>query len=116
MRSDKTETMPREMIVLGIPYQIEYCDNPADVDREKQEARWGEVDYWTRTIRIYEGKRPLTDIWRTLFHELLHAIDQQLHLELFVKREDQMDSLALGILDTLVRNGWLVLEKVVLNA
>ncbi len=101
--------MPTRAVVAGIEYRIEHCDNPAEVGADKREAHWGEINFRDRTIRIYKGKRPHTDLWwaflwRTLQNELT---DQQLHLKLCDEHEGEMDSLILMLMNTFVRNGWL---------
>ena len=58
-------SLPTKVNVLGVVYSITYVDRPSDVDIFGREARWGETDYWTRTIRIYKDKRPAEDIWYT---------------------------------------------------
>ena len=101
---------PEKVNVLGIEYRIEYVDNPAEVDIYKRRSLWGQVDFWTRTIRVYANERPEEDIWQTIIHEVLHAISEELNLVL--KKEEYHDDLgilALALTDTFVRNGWLVL-------
>ena len=42
---------PTNVNILGVDYTIEYTDRPSDVDMYKRESLWGQVDFWTRTIR-----------------------------------------------------------------
>jgi len=53
---------PNKVNILGIEYSITYLDKPSDVDIYKRESLWGQIDYWTRTIRIYDNGRPEEDI------------------------------------------------------
>jgi len=103
--------LPKTVNILGIKYTIEYCDNPADVDINKREAFWGQIDYWTRTIRIYRKDLAPEDIWQNLFHEIIHGIVAALHLKSLKadddKNHDELDLLALGLTDVLIRNEWL---------
>lgn len=99
---------PNKVNILGHEYTIEYKDNPADVDIHKRESLWGQIDYWTRTIRIYEGIKPASDIWHSIMHEVLHGICHDLNLVLEKKEHhDDLDVLALALTDVLFRNGWM---------
>lgn len=99
---------PNEVNILGIIYQIQYVDNPAEVDIRKRESLWGQIDYWTRTIRIYSKDRPEEDIWETILHEVLHGIAELLHLKSMMddKNEVELNLLSLALVDVLFRNSW----------
>ena len=100
--------MPDSVNILGHEYTIEYKDNPVDVDRSRRESLWGQIDFWTRTIRIYTGDKPNSDIWHTLIHEVLHGISSDLNLVLGKdEHHDDLDVLALALTDVLFRNGWM---------
>ncbi len=103
--------IPDKVNILGVEYKIEYVDNPAEVDIFKRASLWGQIDYWTRTIRVYKNSRPATDIWETVWHEVLHGICECLKLKIdgkeLSKSEDTVDLLALAITDTIFRNGWM---------
>jgi hypothetical protein len=102
---------PESLNILGITYKITYCDNPSEVDLYKRESCWGEIDYWTRSIRIYDNGRSVQDIWKTIIHEVLHGIGEAMKLDILDKGEDkdkdkheELDILALALADTLFRN------------
>ena len=101
--------LPKTVNILGIKYTIEYCDNPVEVDINKRESFWGQIDFWTRTIRIYRQDRPVEDIWQTLFHEIIHGLVERLHMKALQdnKDDDEVDLLAMGLTDVLIRNEWL---------
>ena len=102
---------PSEVIILGIKYKIEYVNNTSDVDPMKRRALWGHIDYWNRTIRIYDKERNTDDIWHTLIHEVLHGIADALKLKLNDEEmHDELDVLALAIMDVLFRNNWIKAE------
>lgn len=106
---------PAEINILGINYKVEYVDNPSDVDIYKRESLWGQIDYWTRTIRIYDNGRCAQDIWNSILHEVLHGIETRLHLKCFKSENrerghEELDIIANTLLDVMVRNGWLDLE------
>jgi len=109
---------PKNLTILGKSYTIEYCDNPANVDINKRESLWGQVDYWTRTIRIYDiGRNNNEDIWHYLIHEILHVFGQELKLECFEKgyandqkKHEELDIIALALTDTLFRNNLIRIE------
>lgn len=109
---------PNKLIVGGITYKVLYVDKASDTDAEGRQAIWGQIDYWTRTIRIYQKNRTQEDIYHTLFHEIIHAISQQYQLNLEEKEltlnekgDDSessfVDIFSLILYDTLQRNGWL---------
>ena len=100
--------LPKSVIILGIKYKIKYVDKPSDVDIYKRESLWGQIDFWTRTIRIYDNNTPIEDMWQTIFHEILHGISSKLNL-CFEKSEyhDDLDVLSMALADTLIRNNWM---------
>ena len=103
---------PDKVNILGIEYSITYVDKPSDVDIYKRSSMWGQIDYWTRSIRIYDdGKRPIEDIWQAIIHEVLHGIAELLHLKEMMKEDnhDELDLIALALTDVFFRNGWIKL-------
>lgn len=104
---------PKEINILGIPYKVIYVDKPSEVDIHKRKSLWGQIDYWTRTIRIYDHDRTEEDVWETIFHEAFHAIVTALHLKWLKdeKNHDELDLLALAITDVLFRNKWFEKEQ-----
>lgn len=98
--------------IIGIDYKIEYVDKPSDVDMYKRESLWGQIDYWTRTIRVYDNGRNKEDLFQTLLHEILHGIQAALSLDILdvdkdSKKHDELDVLALALTDVLMRNNLL---------
>ena len=104
-RSDR----PDEIVILGVPYAVAYVDKPSEVDIHKRKQAWGQVDYWTRTIRIYDNDVPDEDVWHSILHEVFHAIVECLHLRSLEddSAHDDVDLLSLALVDVLVRNGWM---------
>jgi len=102
---------PDKVNILGIEYSITYVDKPSDVDIYKRESLWGQIDFWTRTIRVYDSGQPLEDVWQTILHEVLHGIASALKLKSLDWTDDQkhddLDVLALAIADVLFRNDWM---------
>ena len=100
---------PTSVNILGCNYSIEYVDNPSNVDIYKRESLWGQIDFWTRTIRIYDKDLSVEDVWQTLLHEIIHGICEQLHLRKFKDKDnhDDLDLLALALMDVFFRNGWM---------
>jgi len=100
---------PSSVNILGVTYAIAYVEKPSDVDIYHRDSLWGQIDYWTRTIRIYDNGRPEEDIMQCLVHEILHGIAEALKLNLRKpERHDDLDILALALVDTFYRNNWLV--------
>lgn len=100
---------PEWVNILGLDYQIIYCTAASEVDIQGREACEGQIDFWTRTIRIYDdGARAEQDILRTLLHEVIHGIAEELKLKLSQDNQhDDLDRLSLALADMLTRNGWL---------
>ena len=105
---------PTSVNILGRVYTITYCDKPSDVDLYKCASLWGQVDCWTRTIRVYDNGRQFQDLLETIIHEILHALAADLHMTKTFSRagtetdvHDELDILATGLADMLTRNGWL---------
>ena len=101
---------PKKLNILGIEYKIQYIKNAGNVDPQKREVLSGQVDFWTRTIRIHVNERPIQDVWQTLWHEIIHTIGTELHIEEIKfegendNKEKIIDLLATGINDVLFRN------------
>jgi hypothetical protein len=100
---------PTGVNILGCEYSIEYVDNPASVDIHKRDSIWGQIDPWTRSIRIYDNGKPEGDVLQTVLHEVLHGIASELHLKNLQgdDHHEELDILALALADVLMRNGWL---------
>jgi hypothetical protein len=93
--------------ILGKRYSIEYVDRPSDVDLFRRESLWGQIDYWTRTIRVYDGGRTADDILETIMHEVVHGILGELRMTEWNNNEDNVSLLGIGLADVLTRNGWI---------
>jgi hypothetical protein len=106
---------PDSVEIFGLRYSITYCDKPSDVDIFRRDSLWGQIDYWTRTIRIYDNKTTPEDIWDTLIHEVLHGIIRALKIkgkiEEEASHEDIVHLLALGLQDVMFRNGWIKMDE-----
>lgn len=103
--------LPKKVNILGKKYAIKYVDNPAEVDIYKRKSLWGQIDFWTRTIRVYAANRSPVDLFQTILHEILHGIAEDLHLKALTNDDnhDELDILATALSDVLVRNGWIKL-------
>ena len=104
--------LPSSVNVAGLVYKITYVDSPAEVDIFKRESMWGQCDYWTRTIRIYQNDTPIEDVWQSVIHEVLHALSSALNIKCLkdVDNHEELEVLSGGLMDTLIRNGWMEIE------
>lgn len=104
--------LPDTVNVLGVPIAIVYCDKVADVDIHHCSQLWGQWGRDDRTIRVFRGSLSTPDILQTIVHELIHAINEMLHLKDVEDDGDNhdLDRLAVTLVDTFVRNGWIVLD------
>ncbi len=103
---------PKSVNILGKEYSITYVDKPSDVDIYKRDSLWGQIDYWTHSIRIYDNKTSEQEIWDTILHEVLHGLVAELKIKSLNdrKNDDQHDAihlLAMGLTDVLFRNDWI---------
>jgi len=94
---------PKEIKILGIPYKVKYCNNPSNVDIHKRESLWGQIDFWTKTIRIY-GDDCYESMWQTIWHEIIHGIIYTLKIKFNDDRDEEevVDLLATGINDIIL--------------
>lgn len=98
---------PDNINILGVVYKVTYVDKPSDADIYKRDSLWGQIDFWTRTIRVYDnGDRPGEDIWHTILHEVIHGIEEALNLKSLKEAHDDVDVLSLALIDVIFRNGW----------
>jgi len=78
-----------------------------DLAGNREDPVFGLCDYVKREITIYVGGRDIIDVWKTLIHEILHALSDSLALHSFMKFKDHeqiVDALSNGLVDTIVRN------------
>ena len=93
----------KELNIMGTIYKISYHDKPSDVDAARQTSYWGQIDYWKRTIRLYKDGIPDIEIFKTLFHEMLHGIMEHGQMQ-ELNTEKNVELLTNLIVDTLLRN------------
>jgi hypothetical protein len=101
---------PNSINILGKTYTVTYCDKVSDVDIYGRKSIWGQVDYWSRSIRVFAGL-PEAEILQTIIHEVLHAISCELHLKIWNydtdDGHDELDLVAMALADVMNRNNWL---------
>ena len=104
--------LPAQVKILDVVYTIAYVDKPSEVDFQGRKSMWGQVDFWTRSIRVYAADRSQSDQRQTLWHEVLHALCEKLHVEVkegeLVDDEKTIDLLATGINTILMDNPELI--------
>jgi hypothetical protein len=110
--------LPRQVNVMGKIYRVEYTTGMVETDIDQRSAIWGQVDYHTRSIRVYRGTadkpRQAGDVIETLLHEIIHAILQENKLLKDCLKdgvdENFTDTLGVVLADTLVRNKLITVE------
>jgi len=112
----KAVTKPAEILIMGIPYEIRYVDTPEEADIDGHYKLLGQIDYMTRTIRVYDKnpEKKKTDgfPFYVLMHEILHGIGDAagidvLNTKISKNAEKTVDLLANVLSDTLIRNDML---------
>jgi len=101
-------SLPKRVVICGIPYKILYVKKRSEVDGNEQTPLVGQINYWTREIRLLDTGQPVEDVWQELWHEVLHGIRLAMKLdERRLGSENELDLLAVGINDVIFRNRWL---------
>ena len=93
--------LPTSIKILGNTYHIKYYKKRPNVAKDgDSESLYGEIRHWESEIRIF-SKRSHAQIWRTIWHEVLHALIWHLRLKSCTKgkkaEETLLDNLALGL-------------------
>jgi Zn-dependent peptidase ImmA (M78 family) len=100
--------LPNKIIIFSIEYKIQYEEN---LISEEHSLIKGQIDYRNNLIRL-EKNRPEKDILVTLLHEIIHAIFDTLGIGKYVENNQEtfIDSLSVGLIDTLLRNNFIKME------
>jgi len=105
---------PTSLNILGIPYAVTYHEHASDVDPRGNEALLGFIDYNTQKIKIYDKECNVEFIWKTIMHEVLHAIEEGMKLGILNtdkdKNHEELDALAQALTDFLFRNNLIKVE------
>ncbi len=105
------KSKPDKIKILDLTYTIEYVEKPSDVDNLKRRSLWGQIDYWTRTIRVYDNGRAVQDIWHTIWHEVFHGIIEGLEIDIPNDKEEHIiELLATGVNSVCFDNDLIKLE------
>lgn len=101
--------LPDGIDLFSTKWDIVYIDTPYEVGdaRSTTQPLFGECNLIDRRIEIYAGDRSIPDIWKTLIHEILHAIANELgmeELENLNSYEAVVDGLATGLVDMIYKN------------
>ena len=93
-----TNGLPEKIKIFDVTYTITYVDKPSEVDILERNLLFGQIDYWTRSIRIYKNDRTIEDIWQTIWHEVIHAICDRMKIDDLINEIEKVtDLLATGI-------------------
>lgn len=93
---------PASVNICGIPHTIKYLDSVDFMNSEGVKIV-GEYNSSQQIITVCAGNDEY--VWHILWHEILHALSDLLHVEWL--NEEGVDTLALGLSDLLIRNNWL---------
>ena len=95
--------LPKKLTILGIPHKLIYFDDGNKVDSNDSKYLYGQLCNDDGTMRVLRGKRPIEDIWQTIWHEVIHSIWGQLGTHRKMKEAD-VDALSTAINDFMWRN------------
>lgn len=106
-RVDPPSGFPTTVNIAGIPHEVIYYDNAAEVDYDRRSLLQGQIFHGQATIRLMAADRPPELIFETLLHEVTHGVLEALQLD-WGDGENHADYQAFCrcLADTLLRNGW----------
>jgi hypothetical protein len=91
----------KKVNILGKIYTIEYVKELHEVDINGREQCFGQIDYVTKSIRVYDRDRANDDIVEVLLHEIIHGICSEMLIQI---EEKDVNTLGIVLADTLIRN------------
>ena len=111
MTAKKEDSKPKSINVMGVNYELEYVDNMIDADIDRRHELLGQIDYITRTIRLYTKNEKKTKgdgyTFHLVMHEMLHAIAVNAGITPLMGDDGEryIDIMGTVLADSLVRNG-----------
>ena len=101
--------LPDEIDIFSTKWRLIYSDSPYEMGDARATASplFGQCNFIDRSIEIYKGNRSRADIWKTIFHEVLHAVINELgvhEIEDSDNYESIVDTLSVAIVDIITRN------------
>jgi len=107
--SNKLGKFPKEIDIFSTKWRVKYHDTPYSVGDARANAHplFGQCNLIDRLIEIYVGEREDADVWKTIFHEALHAVANELGMEELENSstyEAVIDGFSTAIVDMILRN------------
>ena len=98
--------LPKKVTVFSKEFEITYVKHVSEVDKDKEDALYGQVDYRTDKIRIYKPEGSSDgEVWHIVFHEVFHIIKDNMNIDFAQDDEERIiDTLALGMFHFLKEN------------
>jgi len=83
------DNLPTKVKIIDVTYDIVYYDKPGDVDLLGRESKWGCIDFWTKTIRVYRTEKfSDMEVRNTILHEIIHGLCYKLQIDQIEKHAD----------------------------
>jgi hypothetical protein len=96
---------PTSLKVFSREFKIQYIDTIGGVDLNDEDHLYGCINFRDNTIRIYNNFVNSRDHYKTLLHELIHAIATDISIDFKTDSEERIiDNIALGLADILISN------------
>lgn len=97
---------PSEIKIFSKVYTVTYITDISEVDKDKEDILYGQANFRDNTVRIYNnGNSPSTEVWHTLFHEIIHIIKHNLDMDFETEGDEKIiDNLALALTHLLIEN------------
>ncbi len=115
----RTLTYPREVLIRGYRYTIDFVDTPREVDRELTSVDYIGQCYGGNPgrIRVLGVQQPIGTL-DSVIHEILHVIlarnsTLRASIRPEIGEEPFVDTLATELADLIIANGWLKLPTTV---
>ena len=80
---------PDSVNIFGNIYPIKYCDTQIDVDINRKQEFYGQIDYPSQSIRVFDnGSLGDAEILSTILEEVIHGITESLGFDCFESKKD----------------------------
>lgn len=96
---------PKSVNIMGNRYSIRYVKSQIDVDRSREKHLYGQINYMSSSIRIFDnGQIGEAEVMSTIFEEVLHGIQEDLRITI---SHNDLSRVSKALADLFIRNRWI---------